>query len=157
MNNIKQPLLKLGSKILKYFGVLVVVLITTGTGSAIAKTDKNMKIKILFDGHEIIFELERNPTTNSLLEQLPLKVKVEDYASIEKIFYPPKKLSTKEAPAGYEPKAGDITYYAPWGDVAIFYKDFSFAKGLIHLGKVISGMEHLKKLKDTEVKVEEVK
>lgn len=77
-----------------------------------------------------------NPTTNSLLEQMPLLADLEDYAGLEKIFYPPEKLSTEDAPEGTEPLAGDIMYYAPWGDVAIFYKDFRYAKGLIPLGHI---------------------
>ena len=39
---------------------------------------------------------------------------------------------------------GDITYYAPWGNLAIFYKDFGYAKGLVKLGSFDSGIEALK-------------
>jgi len=30
---------------------------------------------------------------------------------------------------------GEITYYAPWGNLAIFRKDFGYSEGLIRLGK----------------------
>jgi hypothetical protein len=44
---------------------------------------------------------------------------LEDYASTE------DRLSAKEAvtagaPAGVDPSVGDIAYYAPWGNLAIF-------------------------------------
>lgn len=84
---------------------------------------------------------EDNPTSRSLIDQMPFTVEVEDYAGIEKIFYPDPKLNTDEALDGAEPAAGDIMYYAPWGDVAIFYKKFRYAKGLIPLAHIdnISG------------------
>ncbi|MCB0841299.1 MAG: hypothetical protein KDD99_31735 [Bacteroidetes bacterium] len=75
-----------------------------------------------------------NPTSRSLVAQMPFTVELEDYAGIEKIFYPKESLSKEGAPKGADPSVGDIMYYAPWGDVAIFYKDFSYANGLIPLG-----------------------
>jgi hypothetical protein len=38
---------------------------------------------------------------------------------------------------------GGIAYYAPWGNVAIFYKDFGYSKGLIGLGRIDSGIDAL--------------
>ena len=38
---------------------------------------------------------------------------------------------------------GDITYYAPWGNLAIFYKDAGYARGLVKLGRLDSGIEAL--------------
>jgi hypothetical protein len=31
---------------------------------------------------------------------------------------------------------GDITYYAPWGNLAIFYRDFGYSPGLVRLGHI---------------------
>src|SRR6266571_3046268 len=61
----------------------------------------------------------------------------------EKISYLPRKLSTKDAPPGSNPSVGDVSYYAPWGNLAIFRKDFRYSSGLIKLGKVDSGLEAL--------------
>ncbi|MEH0153024.1 cyclophilin-like fold protein [Limibacter armeniacum] len=80
--------------------------------------------------------LYNNPTSQSLLDQLPFTVEVEDYAGIEKVFYPNPALSTEQAPSGAEASVGDMMYYTPWGDVAIFYKDFKYASGLIPMGKM---------------------
>jgi hypothetical protein len=38
-------------------------------------------------------------------------------------------------PAGSEASVGDITYYAPWENLAIFYNDFGYASRLVILGK----------------------
>jgi hypothetical protein len=56
-------------------------------------------------------------------------VTLEDYAATEKITYLSRKLSTANSPAGSQPSSGDIAYYAPWGNLAFFYKDFAIPAG----------------------------
>lgn len=36
-----------------------------------------------------------------------------------------------------------IAYYAPWGNLALYYKDFRYSDGLILLGKLDGGVEAL--------------
>jgi hypothetical protein len=48
-------------------------------------------------------------------------------------------------PAGTQPSAGDIAYYAPWGNLAIFHRDFRYSDGLIGLGRFDGGLEVLKR------------
>jgi hypothetical protein len=31
---------------------------------------------------------------------------------------------------------GDIAYYAPWGNLAIFYGESGYAQGLVKLGRI---------------------
>jgi hypothetical protein len=76
---------------------------------------------------------------------LPLTLKLEDYGNTEKISYLPRKLYAETAPSGSDPSPGDIAYYSPWGNLAIFYKDFGYSSGLIILGKLDSGIELLRK------------
>lgn len=87
--------------------------------------------------------LRDNETTRDFVSLLPLTLTLEDYAGTEKISYLPKKLSTVGAPSGSDPSVGDITYYAPWGNLAIFYRDFGYSDGLVVLGQIDSGMEGL--------------
>jgi len=100
-----------------------------------------MKIRMNADGHLITATLIDSPTARDFFGLLPLTLTLEDYASTEKIANLPRKLSEEGAPAGVDPSVGDITYYAPWGNLALFYKDFGFAKGLIKLGHIDNGME----------------
>lgn len=95
-----------------------------------------MKIKITVNGQVATATLINCAATKDFIAQLPLTVTLEDYASTEKITYLPKKLSISDSPAGFDPDVGDITYYAPWGNLAIFYRDFGYASGLVNLGKI---------------------
>lgn len=95
-----------------------------------------MKVSLTVNGRSMTATLIDSPTTRDFVALLPLTLTLEDYASTEKIAYLPRKLSTQGAPAGVTPSAGDITYYAPWGNLAIFYKDFGHSAGLIKLGRI---------------------
>jgi hypothetical protein len=102
-----------------------------------------MRISIKLGAKVITASLADSATSRDLVSLLPLRIKLEDYAATEKIGYLPRKLATVGAPAGTEPAAGDITYYAPWGNLALFHKDFRYSSGLIPLGKIESGLEAL--------------
>ncbi len=103
-----------------------------------------MKLKITIGDNTARAILYDNPTSRDFAAMLPLTVEMDDYAHTEKIFYPSRKLSTKDAPKGFAPSVGDIALYAPWGNIALFYKDFSYSNGLISLGKITSGIAHFK-------------
>src|SRR5436853_3492314 len=102
-----------------------------------------MTIRLTINGKAISATLTTNGAAKDFLSLLPMTLTLDDYAATEKINYLPRKLSTAGAPAGSDPSVGDIAYYAPWGNLAIFYKDFGYSKGLIQLGRIDSGMEAL--------------
>jgi hypothetical protein len=79
---------------------------------------------------------------------------LEDYASTEKISDLPKRLSTDDAPPGFDPSVGDITYYAPWGNLAVFYRDFRYSDGLVSLGTIESSADILARPGPMQVRVE---
>ena len=107
-----------------------------------------MKIIIQANGNTTVFELNNSQAAKELYEQLPLTIAVENYGNNEKIFYPPKKLHTTGTPLA-NAQFGTLAYYAPWGDVVIFYDSFGSASGLYELGRVISGGEHIKNMSST--------
>jgi len=111
-----------------------------------AAEDKNMRIVIEAGGKTVVFSLNQSAASKDLLDQLPLSVKLDDFGGKEKIFYPPKKLRTDGTPLA-NAKAGTLAYYAPWGDVVLFYEDFGTAAGLYELGKVVSGAESIGAMK----------
>jgi hypothetical protein len=85
---------------------------------------------------------------------LPLELTLSDYNATEKVADLPRKLDTTDAPVSYTPKAGDITYYAPWGNLAIFYKPFRASSGLVRLGAFDGPIDALLKGGDIPVRID---
>lgn len=116
------------------------------------------RIKFSFEEKEIVVLLRDNSAAKSLLEQLPLILKFENYGGTEKISYPPEKLDISKAPNNCTPSAGDLTYYAPWGNLAFFHKDYRNSDGLVPLGRIEYGIENLQEINgDFSVTVERIK
>ena len=103
-----------------------------------------MLMRIILGDTVVAATLDDNPTASDLRSLLPLAVTLEDYAGTEKIAYLSRKLSTRGAPEGAVPVAGDLAYYAPWGNLAIFYRDFRYSSGLIRLGRITSPLDALR-------------
>ncbi|MDO4567147.1 MAG: cyclophilin-like fold protein [Oscillospiraceae bacterium] len=130
----------------------------SGTGStapeeAIAaetksKDEEVMKVSIKSAEYEIIYELNDSQAAKELYAQLPLELEVEPFSNNEMTFYPPKKLSTGDTPlSGGE--IGSLSYYAPWGDVVMFYAPCSPNGSLYELGTAVSGTGDIAKLSGT--------
>jgi hypothetical protein len=117
----------------------------------------SMKIKITIKDTELTATLVDSETTQDFIAMLPLTITLEDYGGTEKISYLPEKLSTQGAPAGIDPSVGDITYYAPWGNLAIFYQDFGYSNGLFLLGRIDGDMAALSVSGPINVTIELVK
>jgi hypothetical protein len=108
-----------------------------------AQEVSEMKIRIQLEGRSVTATLDDSEAARDFLSLLPLTLTLTDYNSTEKVADLPRKLSTKGAPAGVDPDMGDIAYYAPWGNLAIYYRDFGYSSGLVNLGRLDSGVEFL--------------
>ena len=94
-------------------------------------------------------------TKPARISLLPLTVTLEDYSGTEKINYLSKRLSTEGASPGSHPSVGDITYYAPCGNLAIFDRDLGYSNGLVILGRIDNnGIEALNVSGDVNVTIE---
>lgn len=123
----------------------------------VTNLNKETRIKLTIDNEEIYVRLDNNKSSKQFLEMLPLTLEFEDYNDTEKIATLPEKLSTEDAPSGYDPQIGDFSYYAPWGNLSIFYKDFRYSNSLVKLGTFESGIEKLANMnEDFTVKIEKV-
>jgi hypothetical protein len=126
------------------------------TNGPIEKPKGNfMKICIKIGDESLTATILNTETSRDFISLLPLNLRLTDYAGAEKISNLSRKLSTKHAPTGYDPTVGDIAYYAPWGNVVVFYKDAGYSRGLIQLGKLDRGIEKLASRKtDFDVVIE---
>ena len=109
-----------------------------------SETKTAMQINVKANGKTTVFELNDSPAAKDLYAQLPLNIKVENYSDNEKIFYPPEKLKTTDTPQAKGGQAGTLAYYAPWGNVVMFFGSFGSAAGLYELGHTISGSEYIR-------------
>ncbi|RDZ11296.1 hypothetical protein C3744_21910 [Priestia megaterium] len=116
------------------------------------------RIKLTFNNKEVFVRMYDNPTSKDFLAQLPLTITFEDYIGKEKISILQKRLSADDVQAGDLSKKGDFAYYAPWGNVAIFYKGFEDATNdLIILGQIESGKKNVENIHgDFTVTIEKV-
>ena len=116
----------------------------------------DMKINIKVGDQVVTATLNDSKTTRDFVSLLPLTLTLEDYARTEKISNLPKRLSTEDAPPGSDPAVGDIAYYAPWGNLAIYYRDFGYSNGLVILGKIDGGIEALNVPGSVKVTIERI-
>ena len=98
---------------------------------------EGLSINIIVGDQTITATMEDNGAARDFLSRLPLEVTLEDYNNgTEKIFYPDPELSLDDTPRGCTPAPGDITIYEPWGNVAIFCRDWSQSNSLIKIGHI---------------------
>jgi len=114
--------------------VLTVLALALAAPPDVPKEAPVTHIRIHVGDETLTATLDDSVTARSFAALLPLELTLSDYASTEKVANLPETLDTTGAPAAYAAKAGDLTYYAPWGNLAVFYKDFRSASGLVRLG-----------------------
>ena len=97
-----------------------------------------MQIKIEANGSTVVFQLNDSQAARALYEQLPLSAEVENFSNNEKIFYPPDRLDTSDAPLA-QGGAGTLAYYAPVSYTHLdVYKRQRFRRGQRWLSKAAS-------------------
>ena len=116
----------------------------------------SLKVKILVGDRIISATMEDNAAGRDFLSRLPLDVTLNDFNNTtEKIFYPEPALTLEGVKRGCAPVPGDITIYAPWGNVAIFCKNWSHSNDLIKIGHIDgNGISALTTGGDIKVKFE---
>ena len=118
--------------------------------------ETSLNVSITLGDRAIAATMEDNAAARDFLTRLPLEVTLNDFNNTtEKIFYPSPALTTEGVARGCAPTPGDITIYAPWGNVAIFCKNWSYSNDLIKIGRIDGdGIEALHVAGDITVKFE---
>lgn len=110
--------------------------------SSVDRQGNLQKIKIIFQGGEATVTLYDNNLAREFFKRLPLEVEFEDFSHTEKIFYLSEKLETTGGENADELK-GDFCYYAPWGNIAVFYNGYGHGRSLYVLGMLETGKNRL--------------
>ncbi len=115
-----------------------------------------MKIRLTVGEQSAIAMLYDNDLARDFATLLPLTLTLTNYDHIERVSDLPRKLSTQGAPQGMAPVAGELTHYAPWGNLAIFIAPRSYSRNLLPLGKVELGLSILSQPGPYLVRIERI-
>jgi hypothetical protein len=93
-------------------------------------------IRITINDQTFTAQLADNPTARDLVDQLPLTLRFRDFNRVEKIAKLPRPLTMKGVPVGDDPEINDIGYYAPSGDLVLYYGDVGYWSGIVRIGRL---------------------
>jgi hypothetical protein len=102
-----------------------------------------MRLRFVFADQNFTATLEDNPSARDLVSMLPLDLKIADYSTNEKIAYLPRKLTEDGSGRFGNEAVGDLCYYTPWGNLAMFHGPYRWSRGLIRLGRLDQGAKPL--------------
>ncbi|MFG2591347.1 cyclophilin-like fold protein [Streptomyces sp. NPDC048438] len=116
----------------------------SASASPSASRSTPMDIRVTIDGRPVDATLNDSPAARDLASLFPLTLDLEDFHGTERIADPPRKLTTEGAPEPAAAKVGDIAYFAPWGNLAIFYENGpSASSDLLILGHIDADADQL--------------
>lgn len=101
----------------------------------LAEENNMKKIEIIIKNEKYEIELEKNSTTQKLLEMLPLELEINELNGNEKYAVVPKKLP-KEDEVIRKINIGDLMLYQN-NYLVLFYKNFSTSYSYTKLGRVV--------------------
>lgn len=111
--------------------------------TAPARKEDRMTVRFAFNGQTFTAVLHDNPTARDFASQLPLDLTISDYSTNEKIAYLPRKLTERDSGPFTGEAPGDLCYYAPWGNLVMYYAGYRYSRGLIRLGRIEGGIAPL--------------
>jgi hypothetical protein len=103
-------------------------------------------IRISFGDTELTARLDDNATARDLAAQLPLTLGFRDHNNVEKTAPLPRELSLDGATEGHDPAAGDIGYWAPDGDLVLYYDgDAPQFDGIVRIGELDGDLDAIER------------
>lgn len=98
-----------------------------------------VRLKITVGTAELYADVEDNAAARDFLTMLPMTQNFSDYNGTEKISYLSRSLASDNGGKSYDPEPGDLCYFAPWGNLCFFYRDFTASSDLIPIAHLSSG------------------
>jgi len=123
------------------------------------KPTGSMKIRLRVNDKIITATMIDSKTTRDFISLLPLTLAMNDLFRREKYAHLPKAISTEGARA-HTYEVGEIAYWPPGPDVAIYYRQDGERipnPGIIVIGKIDSGVESLNVAGSVKVTIELIK
>lgn len=94
-----------------------------------------MRIRLSLAGETMTATLEDNPSAREFFAMLPLDLDASDFGGNEKIAYLPRKLRALARGPVPDARAGDLCYFVPWGNLALFHGSYESTRDLVRLGR----------------------
>jgi hypothetical protein len=120
-------------------GLALPALVSAQPNTAPDRTRAAMRLRFVFADQDFTATLEDNPSARDLVSMSPLALTISDYSTNEKIAYLPRKLTEEGSGSFGDEAVGDLCYYAPWGNLAMFHRPYRWSRGLIRLGRLDQG------------------
>ncbi|MCE1180396.1 MAG: hypothetical protein LWW86_15385 [Micrococcales bacterium] len=107
------------------------------TSASVATTGAHMTdLTLTIAGRAIPIELDDNATARDLAGRAPLSLTFSDFGGQEKTATLPAALTMEGVPAGADPEANEIGYYAPNRVLVLYYEDIGYFDGIVRLGRM---------------------
>ena len=115
-----------------------------------------MHLKITVGNTIVTASIIKSKTLDDFIKLLPFSLTMNDLFGREKYGALPQSISTDSKPS-YRYEVGDIGYWSPGNDLAIYYRQDGEAipgPGIIIVGKILSEIEVLSASGPVDVKIE---
>lgn len=138
-----------------FLGLVVFVCVAVFHSEALTEDGplpmSSMKVEIVSQGITATFQLYDTTAAREFYDQLPQELDLTNFRDAQWMFYPPQKLNVKPDEAYHDGKKGELSYYAPWGDVFMLYKDFCAGDEMHRLGVGLSGIDDISTMSGSAV------
>ncbi|MGO7049953.1 MFS transporter (plasmid) [Rhizobium leguminosarum] len=128
-----------------------------GLGQQPAQVNGNsstaVRVRFTFGDSTMTATLNDSPSAGDFASMLPLDLTIEDYSHNEKIVRLPRKLTDEGSGPFDNERPGDLCYFKPWGNLALFYGGYKW-DGLIRLGRFEDGFDPLRIRGNFSVRIE---
>lgn len=118
-----------------------------------AGSDGRTSLTVTVGGREFRAEVGDRAPARELLAQLPLQLRFRDHNGLEKVAPLPRPLTTDGVPSGSDPEVDDLGYYAPAGELVLYYGDVGYFEGIVRLGRLDPALSTLLESAPGEVEV----
>ena len=120
----------------------------TGTGSAARSAapmstspDGAQQFSVVIGDTTLTGRLFDNAAARDFASQLPMTLTFGDLHGVEKGAPLPRRLSVDGMPAGDDPQIGDLGYWAPSGNLVLYYGDVGYWTGIMRIGHFDGDMQ----------------
>ena len=109
-------------------------------------TLSNMVIKITANNRTATFQLYDTVAARELYNQLPLELELRNFRDAQWMFFLTQRLNVTSNEAYHNGVKGELSYYEPWGNGFMLYKDFYAQDQMHRLGINLTGINEIARM-----------